>query len=283
MSTWKPNARLLAAGVLTKKPIDYTRHLERIPTPWIEEDKALTLELVVYKPIGNGPFPTLVFNHGSTGSGTKPEWFTHTWTSPPLARHFTNRGWMVLFPQRRGRGKSDGLYDEGFVADRSRYACESTRTLAGFERALEDLDVAMQHVRAHRDVDRERVLVGGLSRGGILSIVYAASRKEWFGGVLNFVGGWVDEGCSVRENINPVVFRRGAPFGKPTLWLYGDDDPFYSLAHSAENFKAFKDAGGIGTFIEFQPPGNESGHNIYARPALWTDSMNAYLDSLGWR
>ena len=30
----------------------------------------VNLELRIYKPSGQGPFPTLVFNHGSTGTGT---------------------------------------------------------------------------------------------------------------------------------------------------------------------------------------------------------------------
>ncbi len=42
---------------------------------------------------------------------------------------------MVAFPQRRGRGQSDGLYDEGFKPDRSSYSCQEDLTLGGAERA----------------------------------------------------------------------------------------------------------------------------------------------------
>jgi len=56
----------------------------------------------------------LLFHHGSTGKGDDPSRFISTVTSPALAKFFNDRGWMVMFPQRRGRGKSDGLYDEGF-------------------------------------------------------------------------------------------------------------------------------------------------------------------------
>jgi hypothetical protein len=59
-----------------------------------------------------------MFNHGSTGKGTNSALFTETLFDVDLADFLNNRGWIVVFPQRRGRGRSDGLYDEGF----SRYS-----------------------------------------------------------------------------------------------------------------------------------------------------------------
>src|SRR5262249_12939599 len=99
------------------------RTVERIPTPWVEAGRALTLEMAVYQPLGTGPYPTLIFHHGSTGNGDNPALFTITYTSETLAKTFVDQGWQVLFPQRRGRGASDGVYDEGFEPDRSRYSC----------------------------------------------------------------------------------------------------------------------------------------------------------------
>ena len=222
LSIWRPDTQLIATGVLTQKPVnDYTRTFERVPTPWVENGKPQTLEMVVYRPAGAGPFPTLVMNHGSTGSGDKPQLFTNTWTNPELAKVFV--------------GKSDGLYDEGFELNRSRYSCDPALTLPGMERALADLDVVMAHVLTRSDVDTSRLLIGGVSRGGILSSVYAGTRTSPFLGVLNFVGGWVGDRCPQPDTVNTVSFRRAAAFGKPVLWLYGDKDPFYSLSHSRMN------------------------------------------------
>ena len=39
---------------------------ELIQTSLIENGQNIRLELVIAKPTGDGPFPTLVFNHGST-------------------------------------------------------------------------------------------------------------------------------------------------------------------------------------------------------------------------
>lgn len=97
---------------------------EFIDTFLIEDGKPVRLELLIAKPQGAGPFPTVVFNHGSTGRGNNAELFRQSWSSPTVTTYFVDRGWMVIFPQRRGRGASDGRYDEGFETDRSRYSCQ---------------------------------------------------------------------------------------------------------------------------------------------------------------
>ena len=274
---------LVSVGVLTQKPLQsvYTRTVERVITPWSDGKRAQTLEMVVYRPPGKGPFPTLVFNHGSTGSGKQPEWFTLTWTSPEVARYFAGKGWQVMFFQRRGRGQSDGLYDEGFAVDRTRgYSCGPRRAIAGIDRAVADLDVVMAHVLARPDVDTRHMMVDGTSRGGILAVAYAGMHPEMFEGVLNFVGGWLGDGCARADAVNPVLMQRGASFKQPMLWIYGDHDPYYKLAHSRASFDAFKAAGGQGEFLEFQPAAGRDGHMLLNEPSIWTQAMDNYLAGL---
>ena len=280
MSFWKPESQLMSVGVLTQRELQspYTRTIESLPTPWKDGYKPQTLEMVVYRPLGTGPFPTLVFNHGSTGAGNRPDWFKLTWTSPEVAEYFARKGWQVLFPQRRGRGLSDGLYDEGFAPDRAMgYSCEPKLALSGFDRATEDLDIVMAQVRTRSDVDTKRLLIGGVSRGGILSVAYAGMRPELFKGVLNFVGGWVGDVCKQADKVNPVLMKRGAGFARPMIWLYGDHDPYYRLAHSRNNFDVFRAAGGLGEFLEFQPAPGRNGHMLHNEPFLWTDAVDKYL------
>jgi len=282
MAVWRPETQLLATGVLTNKPLarQYTRVVERLPTPWTDADgRAQTLEAVVVRPINaKGPLPTVVFNHGSTGNGNRPDWFTVTWTSPELAQYFTSKGWQVVFPQRRGRGKSDGLYDEGFGTNRSAgYTCQSERSLQGLDRALADLDVVMAHVRHRPDVDSARLLIGGVSRGGILSVAYAGTRPDMFLGVVNFVGGWIGEGCKEAALINRTGFVRGAAMPRPTLWLYGERDSYYSLDHSRASFESFLAAGGKGKMVSYPLPAGQNGHGIHGFPALWKEELDRYL------
>jgi hypothetical protein len=44
--------------------------------------------------------------------------------------------------------------------------------------------------------------------------------------------------------------QQGWKFVGPTT-VYGENDPFYSLAHSRANFDAFQAAGGTGSFAPF--------------------------------
>ena len=134
---------ILGAWILSALAFAQTPALiaEHIATPLVEDGKPVHLELLVRKPQGVGPFPTVVFNHGSTVAATPPTLFKRSSSSAAAASYyFVERGWMVIFPQRRGRGASEGRYDEGFEPDRSRYSCQPVYSLPGVDRAIQDLD-----------------------------------------------------------------------------------------------------------------------------------------------
>jgi len=250
---------------------------ERIPTPFVENGQPVSLEVVLFKPLEDSRYPIVVFHHGSTGNGTDPSLFGITFTSKSLIRYFVARGWMVAFPQRRGRGRSDGLYDEGFKLDRSSYSCDANLALAGAARALDDLDVITDWVRGRADVDTTRMLVGGTSRGGILSVAHMPRRPDVYLGAINFVGGWIAEGCGDYRTINQTLFVDGAVTPVESLWLYGENDSFYSLDYSHGNFDAFAAAGGLGTLFELTRPPGLNGHFVLNDPESWGPLMDEFL------
>jgi dienelactone hydrolase len=255
-----------------------TRSVVRAPTPFVEIGMAIELEVVLFTPPGPGPFPTVMFNHGSTGNGSDPSLFTVTWTSESIAQFFARRGWLVAFPQRRGRGASDGLYDEGFTLNRSGYSCEAAIALAGATRALADLDAAVDYLRGRPEVDSTRMLAAGTSRGGILAVAHLARRPEVYRGAVNFVGGWLGEGCGDFASVNRTLFEQGAAFQGPSLWLYATNDSFYSLDHSRANFAAFTAVGGQGTLEIFSRASGLNGHFLVNDSALWGDELAAWLE-----
>jgi hypothetical protein len=119
----------------------------------------------VYEPTTTTPAPTPVFNHGSTGTGTNPDAFARPLDFPEVVRFFVARGWTVVIPARRGRGGSEGQYDEGFWPNRSwGCACDTVVSIAGTDRALRDVEAAMNTIVAMPFVDRARVVIGGQSR-----------------------------------------------------------------------------------------------------------------------
>jgi len=71
------------------------------------------------------------------------------------------------------------LYDEGFKRDRQQgYACDPALSLPGAERALRDIAASMEAIEGMPFVDRSHMLMGGTSRGGILSIAYASLHPD---------------------------------------------------------------------------------------------------------
>jgi dienelactone hydrolase len=277
----------LSQAVLNPLPFPQTGSLQwstaqydMVETQLREQDQPVQLETVIFKPKGTGPFPLTVINHGSTGDGKNPQIAKFTFVDTAIAQFLTDRGYIVAFPQRRGRGKSDGLYDEGFRDNRANgYSCSTERSLEGADRALIDLDEAIKALQKRDDVAAGPVLLGGVSRGGILSMAYAGQHPETISGVLNFVGGWMAEGCPNGATINDNLFGKAAKFQQNTLWLYGENDPFYSTIHTKQRFKAFESAGGQGTYTVFDVPGG-NGHGLSSAYHLWAPLADDYLKQL---
>jgi dipeptidyl aminopeptidase/acylaminoacyl peptidase len=61
---------------------------------------SITLSGTIYKPEGAGPFPALIYNHGSAGGMLSKDAFD------ALGPFFASRGWVFFGPYRRGQGLS---------------------------------------------------------------------------------------------------------------------------------------------------------------------------------
>ncbi|MFI4998837.1 MAG: alpha/beta hydrolase family protein [Reyranellales bacterium] len=254
----------------------------RLMVPVTIGGEQVALGVILYTPAGGGPFPTLIFHHGSTGFLNDPFLVAHPFDPTALVGWFTARGWAVALPSRRGRGGSQGLYDEGVLRNGTPgYSAEPKVTLAGAERALADIDALTPVLLDMPFVDRTRFAVGGQSRGGILSLAWSARRPTLPRAVVNFVGGWLGGGSPTGAAVNQSLMTPHAADAPASLWLYGDQDPYYPLASSRANFAAFKAAGGRGTFHDFQPPAGLTGHEIVWEPALWSATLEAYLGERG--
>ncbi|MFK7965751.1 MAG: alpha/beta hydrolase family protein [Burkholderiaceae bacterium] len=276
---WRSTNGNWMAGILSRSNERSVMRRMLIPTQLTENSARVSLEAVIYQPDGKGPFPTLVFNHGSTGTGSDSSLFSKTWAEPNIARWFTQRGWMVVFPQRRGRGRSTGLYREGLEEDGSGYSIRPEVSLPGIDRALTDIDTVVNWATKQAEVNAERMLIGGQSRGGLLSVVYAGTRPEKFMGAINFVGGWMGDRLEATRAINREAFLRGAGTGTSSLWLYADQDPFYSLEHSRANFAAYMAAGGKGEFHALAVKPKQNGHQVIADSQLWGARVDAFIKS----
>jgi dienelactone hydrolase len=256
---------------LAPPPIPLQEESLRIPVTYATPEggtQTWHLEATLYRPQPTGRFPVVVFNHGATGMGLIP--VTQTSEFPIVARYFVAQGWAVLIPMWRGRGQSEGAYQEG-------YQCGSEAH--GIDRAVEDLDGVFRSLREQPWANINQVLVGGQSRGGLLAVVYAGRWPEAVKGVVNFVGGWMSEGCV--PDANGHFFREAAKTAAvPMLWLYAERDSYYSVPAIRRYRAAFEQAGGRGPFALFPEIGG-NGHALAQKPLFWRPALDAYLQALG--
>jgi dienelactone hydrolase len=232
-----------------------------------------TLEATLYRPAGDGPHPVLLFNHGSTGGGTVAP--SVTLRPSRQAPFFVERGFAVLAPMRRGRGTSDGAHVE------YEGTCQPGLLGPGLARAIEDVDAALAYLRTRAWADPERVLLGGQSRGGILSVAYAAERPGTVRGVINFAGGWTSERCDDGgADFNRTTFAgAGARTRLPMLWLYAEGDSYYSTAWIRRYHEAFAQAGGVAALHLF-PAFGADGHRLVDRVEIWKPAADDFLRQL---
>jgi hypothetical protein len=107
-----------------------------------------------------------------------------------------------------------------------------------------------------------------------------ARRPDVYLGAVNFVGGWLGEGCGDHREVNRTLFVEGATFPDDTIWLYANNDSFYSIAYSRSNFDAFTAAGGLGTFRVYTRATGLNGHFLTNDPERWGPDVDAYLAEL---
>jgi carboxymethylenebutenolidase len=114
---------------------------------------ARVLRGYLHRPAGSGPFPTIVFNHGSEADpGTKTG----------QAAFYVPRAFALFVPHRRGQGQSkDAGTDINATVD------DPNAFVDALVAQTDDVMAAVAYVRGLPFVDPARVAVAGCSLGGI--------------------------------------------------------------------------------------------------------------------
>ena len=177
-------------------------------------------------PPGRGPFPAIVFLHGS-GPITR---------DVVLAEYFATQGIATLAYDKRGTGASGGTYTHDVDAQE-------------FERLAGDALAAVAFARGRAEVDPGRVGLWGISQAGWIAAIVARSPNVAFSvlvsgpavslGEENYYSSLTgDDGDGTRLPESHVMERMRAygvrgfdprPFLRqmagPSLWIFGDRDP----------------------------------------------------------
>ena len=149
-----------------------------------------------------------------------------------------SRGYTLVAPSRRGRGESTGTYVEECSVYIGQCTAADQLTLGerAIREALLDTDAVIEQLILGRLVPREsKILAGGISRGGFLSLILAGERPKLVKGVINFVGGWygVTDRLLEAENKQRMddqfarLVRAARQTRAPSIWFYAARDPLY--------------------------------------------------------
>ena len=171
----------------------------------------------IWKPQGTGPFPAIVWNHGSEklpGS------------QPALAKFYTAHSYVFFVPHRRGQGRSQGDYIQDLVAQAP--PGERARRMVELQQAeVDDVIAALNYLRSQPFVDPARIVISGCSFGGIQTLL-AGERDLGVKALVPFAPG----AMSWEQNV-PLQDRlvRAVDLAKaPVFLIQAEND--YSLAPS---------------------------------------------------
>ncbi|MEZ5344766.1 MAG: alpha/beta fold hydrolase [Pyrinomonadaceae bacterium] len=109
----------------------------------------------VFIPDGKGPFPAVVIVHGSGTSSRENQW------TSAYATALVKRGVAVLYPDKRGSGKSTGDW-----------------VTSDFSDLADDAIAGVEFLKKYPDIDKTRIGVIGFSQGGHVIPVAAANSSS---------------------------------------------------------------------------------------------------------
>jgi len=244
----------------------------------------LKLRALLARPKGDGPFPVYIQNHGSM---TIEEARRSPWTSitrDSLSDTLARNGYVVLLLARRGYRGSEGsasTYTQNQAS--GGYGRSAADVMRGAEEETGDVIAALGYLSALPYVDKARVGVGGVSLGGLVSVM-AAARDTRFKALNYMAGGYrqsgrrgVDEAWGPLQDIWEESARR---IQVPVLILWSKNDTLLERDVGRELEKDLRLAGKrveMTVYPEFQ----QNGHYLFSRPEgypLFVPDAMRFLD-----
>jgi len=197
----------------------------------------LTLHGALYKPEGSGPFPALLYNHGSAPGMLSKEAFDG------LGPVFTKKGWIFFGPYRRGQGlsASAGKYigDEIAAATKAGGVSSGAATMVRLLETdhLNDQLAALAWLRTQKFVKADRIAVAGNSFGGIEAVLGA--ERASYCAAIDSAGG--AQSWAQAPELQSLMMHSVRNSRAPIFFFQAEND--YDLSPSRVLSAAMKDAG----------------------------------------
>jgi len=190
-----------------------------VPETVVVPSGKLGLKAFFWKPNGRGPFPTVLFNHGSGGADADhTAGLPMTEAAEKLATIFLKHGYAFLYLFRRGQGLSadQGPFTQHLLQQEETTKGKEARQHLQFILAttdhLDDVLAALAFLKATPAVDAKRIALVGHSFGGQLTLL-AAERDNTVCAVVTFAaaaGSW-ERSPELRERFRGAAEKATAP------------------------------------------------------------------------
>jgi len=252
------------------------------PDTVVVQSGALTLRAVLWRPANRGPFPAVLFNHGSgRASGVSGDIRDHRQPNklgPVFARH----GYVFLYLFRRGDGLSHGQGDaSGDLMDRAmasggQQARDSIQLHLLETDEMNDALAGLAYLRALPTVDPGRVAVVGHSFGGSLALLLAERDSTLRAAVVFSPAGYSwDRSQRLRERLLAAVDH----VAMPVFFIHAAID--YSVNSGRDLAAEMTRLGKHGRVKIYPPVGRtpDDGHDfVHTMIPEWEPDVFAFLD-----
>ncbi len=235
---------------------------------------SLTLGGELYKPEGKGPFPALLYNHGSAPG------MLNSRASKSIGPLFAAKGWLFFMPYRRGQGLSSkaGSYigDQLEAAHKKGGMPLASKTLVELMLGdhLSDQMAAYEWLKSLPNVEGNRIAADGNSFGGIQTVL--GSARVSFCAAVSASGGaesWADS-PDLQQAMKDAVRNSKSPI----LFFQAEND--FDLSPSKILGAEMKAKGKMSEVKIFPPFGKskKEGHSFpYAGSSVWFDDVFSFI------
>jgi carboxymethylenebutenolidase len=224
--------------VIRRLPIAFLMWLMFAPCPASGKDRRpelvairsgeATLHAHVWRPVGHGPFPAVLINHGSGRTREDLERLgPYEQQSETVGPVFARHGYVCIFLFRRGVGPSTDQGENAIDAMNREFAAhgQSARNALQVEllegREMDDARTAIGFVRRLPDVDARRVAIVGHSFGGSLSVLMTEHEPALRAAVVFSAAGYSwDRSPELRARLLEAARRTAVPL----FFIHAEND-----------------------------------------------------------
>jgi carboxymethylenebutenolidase len=243
------------------------------------ESGALTLRAQLWRPPGSGPFPAVLFNHGSYTSGDPVSPGDPENIGSVFARH--NYVFLWLHRQGTGLSKDRGTSDGDQMMRAFRTGGDEARNRLQLQllehEAMNEATAALARLRTQPGVAGTRIALVGHSFGGSLSLLMAERDHDLRGAVIfgGGAGSWMRSSL-LRERLRAAVGKVSAP----VMFVHAEND--YST-EPGRVLSAEMQRLGTPHLLKMYPafgPDPRAGHNfLFGSIRSWEADVFAFLDA----